>query len=70
MDEDNIVDGGHTSFQIVVDWFTTQENCNKYHGANRKDTKNTTGITRLGCCVQVSNIIIKELGKYNIYICN
>ena len=63
MDSDNITPNGRTSNQIILDWFTTQTNCNKYLGATDDITKKTSGVTKEGVRVQICNIIFEELGK-------
>lgn len=63
MDNDNLTPESRTSNQIILDWFTVPENCNRYLGANNEITKNTSGTTREAVRVQVSNLIFEEIGK-------
>lgn len=64
MDADNITPNGRTSNQIILDWYTNPENCNKYHGANHDITNKTSGVTKEGYRVKICNIIFEELGKF------
>lgn len=62
--KDNVTKDGRTTQEIVLDWFTKQENCNKYLGASDDATKKISGMTRDALCLQVCNIIRDEIGEF------